>query len=107
MIYVPDLQGSYSCYSFIDSNTIRAYETINLGVDNNFTDIYINSHYLINNGTENLIIQPNCISNDKITNDWKYRNDLSDIILITFFGILFFFGIPLLLLKKFFKRSVL
>ena len=105
MIYIPF--DNYICYSFIDSNNIRAYETINLNTDNNFIDIYINSHYLTNNGVENLIIQPNCIDSDKLTTDWKNRNDLSDIVLITFFGCLFFFGIPLLLLKKLFKRSVL
>lgn len=105
MIYVPF--NDYVCYSFIDSDTIRAYESINLNANNNFIDIYINSHYLINNGVENLMIQPNCINVDNLTTDWKYRNDLSDILFISLLGLFFFFGIPLLLLKKLFKRSVL
>lgn len=107
MIYIPDIQENYVCYSFINSETIRAYKSININFDNEFTDIYVNSHYLTSNGIENLTIQPNCIDSQYITNDWKYRNDLSDILIITFFGLLFFFGIPLLLLKKVFKRSVL
>lgn len=107
MIYIPDLQDNYICYSFINSDTIRAYKTINLNDNNDYIDIYINSHYLASNGVESLTIQPNCIDSQNLTNDWKYRNDLSDILIITFFGLLFFFGIPLLLLKKLFKRSVL
>lgn len=107
MIYVPELNDNYICYSFIDNNTIRAYKTTNINVNNEVIDIYINSHYLTNNNNVILNEQPNCINNDKLTNDWKYRNDLSDIFIISFIGALFFFGIPLLLIKKLFKRSVL
>ena len=105
MIYVPILDNSYSCYSFIDNNTIRAYKTTNLNENNEFTDIYINSHYLTNDSSVVLTEQPNCISFDKITNDWKERNDLADILIISFLGILFFFGLPLIIFRRLFKRG--
>lgn len=107
MIYIPELDNNFVCYSFIDNNTIRAYKSININENNEVIDIYINSHYLTNNNNIILTEQPNCINNDKLTNDWKYRNDLSDIFVISFIGALFLFGIPLLLIKKLFKRSVL
>lgn len=105
MIYVPELNNNIVCYSFIDNETIRAYESINLNTNNNVIDIYINSHYITNDNNVVLTEQPNCISNDRLTHDWKERNDLSDIIIISFFGALFFFGIPLFLIRKLFKRS--
>lgn len=107
MIYIPELNENFVCYSFLDSETIRAYKTTNLNENNEIVDIYVNSHYLTNSNNVVLLEQPNCISNEKLTHDWKERNDLSDIIVISFFGALFFFGIPLLLIKKLFKRSVL
>lgn len=105
MIYVPILNDNYVCYSFIDSNTLRAYKSIILNSNNNYTDIYINSHYLTNNGSVELITQPNCIDNEKLTNDWKYRNDLADILIISALGICFFFLLPLLIFKRLFKRG--
>lgn len=107
MIYVPEFDTPIVCYSFIDNNTIRAYKSTNLNENNDVIDIYINSHYLTNNNTIFLTEQPNCISNDRLTHDWKERNDVADIIVISFFGALFFFGIPLLLIKKLFKRRLL
>lgn len=107
MIYIPELNDNYICYSFLDSETIRAYKTTELNSNNDIVDIYVNSHYLINPNNVVLTEQPNCISNDRLTHDWKERNDFSDIVVVSFFGALFFFGIPLLILKKLFKRSVL
>ena len=105
MIYVPDLNENFVCYSFIDNNTIRAYKSINLNSNNDYIDIYINSHYLTNNGTTELVSQPNCIDNDRITHDWKERNDLSDILIISALGICFFFILPLLIFRRLFKRG--
>lgn len=107
MIYIPDLNDNYVCYSFIDSNTIRAYKDITLNNSSDVVDIYINSHYLTD--YKNIVINENinCIDSNRLTTDWKNRNDISDILILCFFGGLFLFGIPLLLLKKLFKRSVL
>lgn len=105
MIYVPELNNNYICYSFIDNNTIRAYKSINLNSINDYTDIYVNSHYLTSDNSILLSEQPICIDHDKLTNDWKYRNDLSDILIISALGILFFFGLPLLIYRRLFKKG--
>ena len=87
MIYLPiEDFNSYSCYTFIDSETIRAYKTnptINSTVY--YTDYFINTHYLHNNGFEtfsDVSILPTCIEKERLTNAYSYRNDFADIMLI-------------------------
>ncbi|MBE6146982.1 MAG: hypothetical protein E7168_01460 [Firmicutes bacterium] len=88
MIYLPIEDFSqYECYVIHSSDVIRAYEEIpqvNLSV--NYTDFYINSHYMENPGTQifgNYSNIPTCISQDKFTNVYGYRNDFADILIIT------------------------
>lgn len=108
-IFVPDT--SFSCYVVYDKDTIRAYHTqpyYDSYID--YTDYYINSHYLERTGVyhfTNYSTLPTCLSASNLTDDFYYRNDLSDIFVIfdtmAFFGIL----IPLLLFKKLYKRKSL
>lgn len=111
MIYVPDLD--YQCYVVQDMNTIRAYKVkpynppYNQSVQLSYTDFYINSHYISKNGSQNFNYNstlPTCIESSNITNNFYYRNDISDI-LITFLIILIIgFGIPFKIITRFFKR---
>ena len=95
MIYVPDL--NYACYVVRDTNTIRAYETMpyhNTEVE--YRDYYINSNYLYQDGTQsfsNYSTLPTCLDNDVITDNYIYRNDLSDILIIfvIIVGFVYFF----------------
>ena len=103
MIYVPELNDTYICYSFIDNNTIRAYKTTNINSNNEIIDIYVNSHYLTSDNVVLLSEQPNCIPNEKLTNDWKYRNDIADILIISTLGLCFYFLLPLFIFRRLFK----
>lgn len=108
-IYVPNL--NYSCYVVYDKDTIRAYHTQpNYDSYVDYTDFYINSHYLEKNGIvhfSNYSSLPTCLSSDILTDYFYYRNDLSDI--FTIFNTLAIYGIliPLLLFKKLYKRKSL
>lgn len=107
MIYLPiELSDNY-CVTFYDSNTIRVYDN-NTIVDNqiNYTDYYINSHYINNSFYSELPNNLNCISHEKITNNWKYRNDLKDILIISTLLCILFFGVPLFLISKLFKKKI-
>ena len=55
LIYVPvDDISDYSCYVVYDSQTIRAYYSSPVIGDNNYTDFYVNSHYLSSEGVQNI-----------------------------------------------------
>lgn len=109
-IYLPiDDFSSYSCYEIRDMNTIRAYITTpvyNSTVD--YTDFYINSHYLSKSGIanfNNFSILPTCVNVDTFTHDVFYRNDLPDILLCFIIIVMFVSYFPLKLLKLFRKRG--
>lgn len=95
MIYVPDLEN-YKCFIVRDKDTIRAYKEIPTNnADIEYTDYYVNSHYLYNNGIQNFTLYsnlPTCIDNNKLTNSYVYRNDFDSImiIFILFIGFIYF-----------------
>lgn len=110
MIYVPDLTN-YECFVVRDSNTIRAYKTT---PQNNSTieyrDYYINSNYLYQDGEQTFsqyTTLPVCLSQDKLTSDVYYRNDLDSILIIFLIISIFAFYIPLKLFGSFYKRRTL
>lgn len=111
-IYVPNI--NYACYVVQDMNTIRAYHTTpykpgnyNQSVNIDYTDYYINSHYLEKTGTQSFSYNstiPTCLNKSHITDDYYYRNDI-DSILFIFLVILFVgFCIPLTIFLRMFKR---
>ena len=104
MIYVPDT--SYSCYVVRNEDVIRAYsENPQHNTTTTYRDYYFNSNYLYQDGEQTFnqySTLPVCLSNDLITNDFYYRNDFSDI-LIMFFIISF---IVLFIPYKIFSRSL-
>ena len=105
MIYVPDLEN-YECFVVLDSKTIRAYEEMPvLGELIDYRDYYINSHYIYSDGIELIEKVPVCISEDKLTTESYYRNDLSHILII--FVILAFicFYLPSKLLFRMFRKG--
>lgn len=109
MIYVPDI--NYSCYVVIDSETIRAYETMPTQDSTiNYRDYYINSNYLYEDGYQTFSrysTLPVCLSNDVITDDFYYRNDLDSILIIFLILSIFCVFLPIKLLSKLFKRGAL
>lgn len=105
-IYVPfDNINDFSCYTFVDSNILRAYYNEPINSDNQVVDIYINSHYLQINRTVPFDGNVSCIPVENLTNKIEYRNDLCDICIIATLLCLFCFGIPLYIFNRFFKRA--
>lgn len=86
-IYVPDLEN-YKCFVVRNDNTIRAYKKVpdyNSNVD--YRDYYYNSNYLYQDGTQsfsNYSTLPFCLDNSVLTNDFYYRNDFSNILVMFF-----------------------
>lgn len=105
MIYVPDTEN-YKCFVVNNDSTIRAYKEIptnNSTID--YRDYYFTSNYLFKDGTQtfsNYTTLPICLDNSKITNDFYYRNDFPNI-LVMFFIISFF---VLFIPYKIFSRSL-
>lgn len=104
-IYVPDLTN-YKCFVVRSEEVIRAYKqtpTNNSTIE--YRDYYFNSNYLYQDGQQTFnqySTLPVCLSNDLITDDFYYRNDFPDI-LVMFFIISFF---VLFIPYKIFSRSL-
>lgn len=91
-IFVPVSNvNDFVCYTVYDSNTIRAFSNQVQAGQNDFTDYFINSHYLKKEGSVILSSNdiPTCLNTDLITNDIIYRTDLSDTLIIVMFFIIF------------------
>lgn len=102
-IYIPQINENQCAY-VLDSETIRVLDSNNLNENVNYTDYFINSHYISKSGSILLTESVDCIRQDIITSDFYYRNDLSDI-LICFLIILFIcFYFPTRIMARFFKR---
>lgn len=105
-IYVPD--SSKSCYVVRDKDTIRAYNTIpTYNSTINYTDYYINSHYIDTTGSQTFsqyTTLPSCINSNNITDNVFYRNDIDSILIITFILLLICFYFPYRILSRLFGR---
>lgn len=106
MLYVPNLE-QYKCVVIRDTNTIRAYREIpqtNTTID--FTDYYVNSNYMSQEGIQTFNQYANlpiCHDSSLLTDEYYYRNDISQI----FFCILFLMLIliiPFKILFRLFRR---
>lgn len=99
-VYLPiDNVNDYKCYSVFDKDTIRAYyEFPILDSQINYTDFYINSHYLEKDGVQrfyNSSYLPICLPTDSITTDLFYRTDLYQCLIIFVLLVLIMFWAPL------------
>lgn len=107
-IYVPfENINDYVCYSFNeDGSVIYAFKDFPIdGNTYNVDKVFVNNHYsIVNSNIQVNSSDINCISSNNLTNNWTYRNDLDSILISLFFFVMFFFGIPLFLLSRFFKK---
>lgn len=106
MIYVPDNLPYDSCYSFVDSDTLRVFDRVpELELGANYVDVYVNSHYLVSQPMAISFIEtkPVCLSSDKISNYWIYRNDLVDILASIACLSVFLYFMLFMPIKAFFK----
>lgn len=107
-IYVPEDTTFNKCYVVQSSGIIRGYNKVPAnGVEYSYRDYYIDSNYIYKDGTGNwsqYSTLPICLASDVITNDYYYRNDFSDILIM--FSIIAIFGIyfPFKILFRLFRR---
>lgn len=112
-IYLPIKNRSdFACYVVRDKDTIRAYKTqpaINSSSD--YVDFFVNSHYLHKTGSESWgnwnTSLPNCIDSNLIINDFEYRTDFSDIMIIFFIFVIFIYYLPIKLFSRVLRRVAL
>lgn len=112
-IYLPvENISDFQCYSVKDKDTIRAYKKVpSIDSNSDYVDFYINSHYLKKTGNEswsnwntNL---PVCIDSNLITNNFEYRSDFADIMIIFFIFAFFIFYLPIKLFSRVLRRVAL
>lgn len=89
MIYLPDTITNSNCAYVYDSDTIRVYEEVpRLNATIDYTDYFINSHYVSRSGSTSFgnwsTIGYNCLSASDFTTNAMYRNDLAQIMIIAF-----------------------
>lgn len=106
-VYVPNYQNSNCAYIY-NSNTIRVYDSVptqNSSVD--YTDYYINSSYLSNNGNTNFspyASLPTCINSSDITTNVFYRNDIDKILVVFLILLIICFYFPYRMISRLFGR---
>lgn len=108
-IYIPLEEGeNYVCYTIYDKDTIRAYvSTPSFNSSSSYTDYFINSHYLSKNGVQtwgNYSTLPSCIPTNRITQDFWYRNDIKDIVIVFFILSIICIWFPVKLFSRIFGR---
>lgn len=107
-IYMPEDTTFNKCYVVQSSDVIRGYDKVPVnGSDYSYRDYYVNSNYIYKDGTgtwSQYSTLPICLSSDVITNDYYYRNDMPDILIM--FTIISIFGIyiPFKILFRLFRR---
>lgn len=108
MIYVPDKEN-YKCFVVRSEEVIRAYEEIPTNNrEINYRDYYYNSNYLYNDGTQSFsqyTTIPVCLSNDIITTDVYYRQDIDSILIIFLIMSLIGIYLPLKIFARFRRFS--
>lgn len=109
-IYLPvDSSENFACYTVIDKDTIRGYYTQpEVNSSSYYIDFYINSHYLEKQGYQTWgqwnTSLPDCLPRESITNDFYYRNDLPDILIIIMFLFIFIILFPYKIICRLFGR---
>ena len=108
-LYVPD--NTYSCYVVYDKDTIRAYSNVpTYDTYVPYVDYFVNSHYMEKTGFQyfgNYSTIPTCLNSSVITNDFYYRNDLSDILFIFLIFVIFSIYLPFRIFIRLYKRGKL
>lgn len=106
-IFVPDL-SSYKCVYMYQNNILRAYKTMpTYNTEVSYTDFFVENHYLYREGTQSFSSYsslPNCLSNNVLTDDFYYRTDFVDIMIIFFIFAIFILYLPIKVVFRFFRR---
>ena len=111
MIYVPSDSTYNKCYVVQSEGVIRGYDRYPTNnVSYNYRDYYIRSDYIYKDGSgtwSNYSTLPTCIDDSLISNNYWYRTDISNILIM--FLIINIFGIflPIKIFSRIFRKGVL
>ena len=108
-IYMPFDSTYNKCYVVQSSDIIRGYDRVpSNNTSYNYRDYYINSSYIFKDGTgtwNQYSSLPICLDDDIITNDFYYRLDMPNILLMFLIINIFGIFIPIKIFSKIFKRG--
>ena len=108
MIYVPSDLTYNKCYVVQNEDVIRGYDRVPSNNTNyNYRDYYIHSDYIYKDGYgswNQYSTLPVCLSTSDITNDFYYRVDFSNILLIFFIFSIFVIYLPYKIFSRLFGR---
>lgn len=110
-IYVPEDTTYNKCYVVQSEGVIRGYDRQpSYNTNYSYRDYYINSNYIYKDNVGSwgqYATLPTCLDSSVITNDFWYRQDMPNILLM--FLIINIFGIylPIKIFSKIFKKGVL
>lgn len=103
-VYLPDF-SSYECVVVKNSDTIRAYrESPSEGVSVSYRDYFIHSDYYYLDSEEVISEIPVCIAETDLTDNFYYRVDFFNILIILLILSIFCFLIPIKIFIRLFRR---
>lgn len=109
MIFVPRDTTFNKCYVIQSEGVIRGYDTIpRNNTSYNYRDYYIRSDYIYRDGEgtwSSYTTLPSCISSDNITNDYWYRVDISNVLIMFLIINIFGIFIPIKIFSKLFRKG--
>lgn len=109
MIYVPRDTTFNKCYVIQSEGVIRGYDTIpRNNTSYNYRDYYIRSDYIYRDGEgtwSSYTTLPSCISSSDITNDFWYRIDISNVLIMFLIINIFGIFIPIKIFSKLFRKG--
>lgn len=109
MIYVPRDTTFNKCYVIQSEGVIRGYDTIpRNNTSYNYRDYYIRSDYIYREGEgtwSSYTTLPSCISSSDITNDYWYRIDISNVLIMFLIINIFGIFIPIKIFSKLFRKG--
>lgn len=105
-IYVPTIPSGSQCATWVNNNTLRVYDNRYTNTWVNYIEYYTDNHYNYSYGSSYIGNTFNyyCINNNDFSNDYLFRNDLVDILLIFVFIVIFFIYFPYKIVSRAFGR---
>lgn len=106
-VYVPEYSTGNCAYIY-NSDVVRVYSSVPTNNSTvSYKDYYIKSNYIFNTGSTtfgNYSSLPVCISDDRITTDLYYRNDIMQILVIFIILVFVCLYVPWKILCRLFRR---
>ena len=99
-IYLPTEYINSPC-KVINNGYIRAYTNSSL---TEYVDIYLNQDYMLREGTYSYGYSGQCDSLNTYTDNFYYRTDFPDILLMFTIFVLFGIYLPFKIIRRFYKK---